>query len=83
VSLTEPRPQGSGCAGNARSSFAHHPENQDAIVFSGDAQDFRIGRAVWNCACGLSKIYRRLSSEQTFPDVRIDIGVGLKSEFSS
>ena len=54
--------------------------DQDPIVFGGYAQDLRIESAVWNRARRGSKIDRRFPSEQAFPNVRIDIGAGLKTD---
>jgi hypothetical protein len=47
--------------------------DQDPAIFCRDPQDFRIDRAIRDCARGRPEVYRRLSLEQSFPNVGIDV----------
>jgi hypothetical protein len=57
--------------------------DQDPAIFRRDPQDFRIESAIRDCTRSRSEVYRRLSSEQSFPYVRINVGVGLKADLQA
>jgi len=66
---------------NAHRSQVARDENP--ITIGCDLQDFRIERTVWNYARSRLKVYWWLSSEQPFPDVGVDVSVGLKADFQA
>ena len=57
--------------------------DQDPAIRCRDPQNFWIERAIRNCARCRPEVYRRLSSEQSFPNVGIDIGVSLKADLQA
>lgn len=62
---------------------SHVAGNEDPIVIGCNCQHLRIDGTARNYACSQPKIYRRLSSEESLPDVGIDISVGLKADFQA
>jgi hypothetical protein len=68
--------------GNGRSWFGGR-RDQDAATFCRDPQDFRIESAIWDCARSREEVDRRLSPEQSFPNVGIDVGVSLKADLQA
>ena len=57
--------------------------DENSIVIRRDCQDVRIEGAVWNHNRGSSKVNRGLPSEQTLPDVRINVSVGLEADLQA
>jgi hypothetical protein len=57
--------------------------DQDPTVFCRDPQDFRIESAIRDYARSRAEVYRRLSAEQSFPNVGIDVGVSLKADLQA
>ena len=54
--------------------------DQDPAILCRDPQYFRIESAFRNYAPGRPEVYRGLSSEQSFPNVGIDVSVSLKAD---
>jgi hypothetical protein len=57
--------------------------DQDVPVLCRDTQRFWIESAIWDCTCGWAELYRRFSSEQSLPNVGIDISVRLKTDLQA
>jgi hypothetical protein len=57
--------------------------DQDPAIFCRDQQDFCIERAIRDCANGRPEVYLRLSSEQSFPNIGIDVRVSLKADLQA
>jgi hypothetical protein len=53
--------------------------HKNPIIIGCDLQNFGIEGALPNCTRSRSKIYRRLSSKQPFPNVGINVGISLKA----
>lgn len=65
---------------------AHGPQvarDQHPAIFCREPQNFWIESAIRDCARGRPEVYRRLSSEQSFPNVGIDVSVGLKADLQA
>ena len=57
--------------------------DQDPAIFRRDPQHFRIESGIRNCTRSRPEVYRRLSPEQSFPYVLIDVSVGLKADLQA
>src|SRR5258708_29087668 len=55
--------------------------DQDPAIFCCDPQNFWIERAERDCARGRPEAYRRLSSEQSFPNGGIYVSISFKADF--
>ena len=57
--------------------------DKDPVILSRDPQNFRIESAIRDFARSRPEVYRRLSSQQSIPNVGIDVSVSLKADLQT